>query len=210
MLKSLLLPQGEKKNRILPCPHPQNSCLQSCHPVADRLSGVAARRGRRFGGRKDVRRHPEGSAETGLPPATREKRRACRTDPAVFQPNRAPDVPVRHARRRASIAWRLRGFPRFARCRWRRPACPQSPPSQRDRSRRHKPPNGAPEGVTLNYPIRGTAGAPSDQPMTPRLAKPGRDGSHGNRFFEKRSRATGTTFLLPWREKKQNQHLSVS
>ena len=102
------------------------------------------------------------------------------------------------------------GFPRFARCRWRRPACPQSPPSQRARSRRHKPPNGAPEGVTLNYPIRGTAGAPSDQPMTPRLAKPGRDGSHGNRFFEKRSRATGTTFLLPLREKKQNQHLSFS
>ena len=128
---------------------------------------MAARRGRRFGWRKDVRRHPEGSAETGLPPATREKRRACRTDPAVFQPNRAPDVPVRHARRRASIAWRLRGFPRFARCRWRRPACPQSPPSQRDRSRRHKPPNGAPEGVTLNYSKRGTAGAPSDQPMTP-------------------------------------------
>ena len=75
---------------------------------------------------------------------------------------------------------------------------------------RHKPPNGAPEGVTLNYSKRGTAGAPSDQPMTPRLAKPGRDGSHGNRFFEKRSRATGTTFLLPLREKKQNQHLSFS
>jgi hypothetical protein len=86
MLKSLLLPQGEKKNRILPFPHPPKPCLQSCHPVADRLSGVAARRGRRFGGRKDVRRHPEGSAETGLPPATRGKRRACRTDPAVFTP----------------------------------------------------------------------------------------------------------------------------
>ena len=152
----LLLPQGEKKNRILPCPHPPKPCLQSCHPVADRLSGVAARRGRRFGWRKDVRRHPEGSAETGLPPATGGKRRACRTDPAVFQPNRAPDVPVRHARRRASIARRLRGFPRFARCRWRRPACPQSPPSQRDRSRRQKPPNGAPEGVTLNYSKRGS------------------------------------------------------
>ena len=109
MLILLLLPQGEKKFRILPCPHPQKPCLQSCHPVADRLSGVAARRGRRFGGRKDVRRHPEGSAETGLPPATGGKRRACRTDPAVFQPNRAPDVPVRHARRRASIAWRPRG-----------------------------------------------------------------------------------------------------
>ena len=210
MLKSLLLPQGEKKNRILPFPHPPKPCLQSCHPVADRLSGVAARRGRRFGWRKDVRRHPEGSAETGLPPATREKRRACRTDPAVFQPNRAPDVPVRHARRRASIAWRLRGFPRFARCRWRRPACPQSPPSQRDRSRRQKPPNGAPEGVTTTTITEAASGAPSDQPMTPRLAKPGRDGSHENRFFEKRSRATGTTFLLPLREKKQNQHLSVS
>ena len=111
MLKSLLLPQGEKKSRILPFPRPQKPCLQSCHPVADRLSGVAARRGRRFRGRKDVRRHPEGLAETGLPPATRGKRRACRTDPAVFQPNRAPDVPVRHARRRASIARRLRGYP---------------------------------------------------------------------------------------------------
>ena len=121
-----------------PFPRPPKPCLQSCHPVADRLSGVAARRGRRFGWRKDVRRHPEGSAETGLPPATGGKRRACRTDPAVFQPNRAPDVPVRHARRRASIARRLRGFPRFARCRWRRPACPQSPPSQRDRSREAK------------------------------------------------------------------------
>ena len=121
MLILLLLPQGEKKSRILLFPRPPKPCLQSCHPVADRLSGVAARRGRRFGWRKDVRRHPEGSAETGLPPATREKRRACRTDPAVFQPNRAPDVPVRHARRRASIAWRPRGFPRFARCRWRRP-----------------------------------------------------------------------------------------
>ena len=127
-----------------------------------------------------------------------------------FSPNRAPDVPVRHARRRASIAWRLRGYLRFARRRWRRPACPQSPPSQRDRSRRHKPPNGAPEGVTLNYSKRGTTGAPSDQPMTPRLAKPGRDGSHENRFFEKRSRATGAAFLLPRREKKQNQHLSFS
>ena len=71
MLKSLLLPQGEKKNRTVCFPHPQKPCLQSCHPVADRLSGVAARRGRRFGWRKDVRRHPEGSAETGLPPATR-------------------------------------------------------------------------------------------------------------------------------------------
>ena len=71
MLILLLLPQGEKKNRILLFPHPPKPCLQSCHPVADRLSGVAARRGRRFGGRKDVRRHPEGSAETGLPPATR-------------------------------------------------------------------------------------------------------------------------------------------
>ena len=110
MLILLLLPQGEKKCRILRFPHPQKPCLQSCHPVTDRLSGVAARRGRRFGWRKDVRRHPEGSAETGLPPATREKRRACRTDPAVFQPNRAPDVPVRHARRRASIARRLRGL----------------------------------------------------------------------------------------------------
>ena len=135
MLILLLLPQGEKKCRILRFPHPQKPCLQSCHPVTDRLSGVAARRGRRFGWRKDVRRHPEGSAETGLPPATRGKRRACRTDPAVFQLNRAPDVPVRHARRRASIAWRLRGYPRFARRRWRQPACPQSPPSQRDRSR---------------------------------------------------------------------------
>ena len=111
MLKSLLLPQGEKKCRTACFPHPQKPCLQSPHPVADRLSGVAARRGRRFGWRKDVRRHPEGLAETGLPPATRGKRRACRTDPAVFQPNRAPDVPVRHARRRASIAWRLRVFP---------------------------------------------------------------------------------------------------
>ena len=127
-----------------------------CHPVADRLSGVAARRGRRFGGWDDVHHPLEGSAETGLPPATRGKRRACRTDPAVFQPNRAPDVPVRHARRRASIAWRLRGYPRFARRRWRPPACPQSPPSQRDRSRRQKPPNGAPEGVTLNYSKRGS------------------------------------------------------
>ena len=168
MLKSLLLPQGEKKCHALACPHPPNPCLQSCHPVADRLSGVAARRGRRFGGRKDVRRHPEGSAETGLPPATRGKRRACRTDPAVFQPNRAPDVPVRHARRRASIARRLRGYPRFARRRWRQPACPQSPPSQRDRSRRQKPPNGAPEGVTLNYSKRGTTGAPSDTEFEPR------------------------------------------
>ena len=210
MLILLLLPQGEKKNRILPFPHPPKPCLQSCHPVADRLSGVAARRGRRFGWRKDVRRHPEGSAETGLPPATREKRRACRTDPAVFQPNRAPDVPVRHARRRASIAWRLRGFPRFARRRWRRPACPQSPPSQRDRSRRQKPPNGAPEGVILNYSKRGTTGAPSDQPMTPRLAKPGRDGSHGGVFFEIKTAKAGTAFLLPRREKKQNQHLSFS
>ena len=135
MLKSLLLPQGEKKNRIPLFPHPPKPCLQSPHPVADRLSGVAARRGRRFGWRKDVRRHPEGSAETGLPPATGGKRRACRTDPAVFQPNRAPDVPVRHARRRASIARRLRGFPRFARCRWRRPtvtipAFAESPKSQ--------------------------------------------------------------------------------
>ena len=86
MLILLLLPQGEKKNRILSFPHPPKPCLQSCHPVADRLSGVAARRGRRFGGRKDVRRHPEGLAETGLPPATRGKRRACRTDPAVFTP----------------------------------------------------------------------------------------------------------------------------
>ena len=184
MLKSLLLPQGEKKNRILPFPHPPKPCLQSCHPVADRLSGVAARRGRRFGWRKDVRRHPEGSAETGLPPATRGKRRACRTDPAVFQPNRAPDVPVRHARRRASIARRPRGNPRFARRRWRPPACPQSPPSQRDRSRRQKPPNGAPEGVTTTTITEAASGAPSDQPMTPRLAKPGRDGSHGNKFFE--------------------------
>ena len=86
MLILLLLPQGEKKNRILRFPHPQKPCLQSCHPVADRLSGVAARRGRRFGGRKDVGRHPEGLAETGLPPATGGKRRACRTDPAVFTP----------------------------------------------------------------------------------------------------------------------------
>ena len=86
MLKSLLLPQGEKKCRTACFPHPQKPILQSPHPVADRLSGVAARRGRRFGWRKDVRRHPEGSAETGLPPATREKRRACRTDPAVFTP----------------------------------------------------------------------------------------------------------------------------
>ena len=60
MLILLLLPQGEKKNRILLFPHPPKPCLQSPHPVADRLSGVAARRGRRFGGRKDVRRHPEG------------------------------------------------------------------------------------------------------------------------------------------------------
>ena len=111
MLKSLLLPQGEKKNRILPFPRPPKPCLQSCHPVADRLSGVAARRGRRFGGRKDVRRHPEGprgnwspSGDTGETAGLSD--RSCR-----LHPNRAPDVPVRHARRRASIAWRLRVFP---------------------------------------------------------------------------------------------------
>ena len=210
MLKSLLLPQGEKKNRTVCFPHPPKPCLQSCHPVTDRLSGVAARRGRRFGGWDDVHYLLEGSAETGLPPATRGQAAGLSDRSCRFHPNRAPDVPVRHARRRASIAWRLRGYPRFTQCRWRRPACPQSPPSQRDRSRRHKPPNGAPEGVTLNYSKRGTAGAPSDQPMTPRLAKPGRDGRHGNRFFEKRSRATGAAFLLPWREKKRFQHLSAS
>ena len=60
MLKSLLLPQREKKNRILRFPHPQKPCLQSCHPVADRLSGVAARRGRRFGGWDDVNHPLEG------------------------------------------------------------------------------------------------------------------------------------------------------
>ena len=70
MLKSLLLPQGEKKSRILPFPHPPKPCLQSPHPVADRLPGVAARRGRRFGGWDDVNHTLEGSAETGLPPAT--------------------------------------------------------------------------------------------------------------------------------------------
>ena len=86
MLKSLLLPQGEKKNRTVCFPHPQNPCLQSTHPVADRLSGVAARRGRRFGVWDDVHHPLEGSAETGLPPATGGKRRACRTDPAVFTP----------------------------------------------------------------------------------------------------------------------------
>ena len=177
-----------------PSPKP---CLQSCHPVADRLSGVAARRGRRFGWRKDVRRHPEGLAETGLPPATREKRRACRTDPAVFQPNRAPDVPVRHARRRASIAWRLRGYLRFARRRWRQPACPQSPPSQRDRSRRQKPPNGAPEGVILNYSKRGTTGAPSDSEIEPRR-KGGRGRTCGTRarhFFSLRGRRSDFNIL---------------
>ena len=131
--------------------------------------------------------------------------RSCR-----FQPNRAPDVPVRHARRRASIARRLRGYPRFVRCRWRPPACPQSPPSQRDRSRRQKPPNGAPEGVTTTTKTEAASGAPSDQPMTPRLAKPGRDGSHGGVFFEIKTAKAGTAFLLPRREKKQNQHLSVS
>ena len=158
---------------------------------------MAARRGRRFGWRKDVRRHPEGSAETGLPPATREKRRACRTDPAVFQPNRAPDVPVRHARRRASIAWRLRGYPRFAQCRWRRPACPQSPPSQRDRSRRQKPPNGAPEGVILNYSKRGTTGAPSDSEIEPRR-KGGRGrtcGTTARHFFSPGGRRSDFNIL---------------
>ena len=197
MLKSLLLPQGEKKSRILRFPHPPKPCLQSCHPVADRLSGVAARRGRRFGWRKDVRRHPEGSAETGLPPATREKRRACRTDPAVFQPNRAPDVPVRHARRRASIAWRLRGFPRFAQCRWRRPACPQSPPSQRDRSRRHKPPNGAPEGVTTTTITEAASGAPSEPEIEPRR-KGGRGRTCGTRarhFFSAGGRRSDFNIL---------------
>ena len=60
MLKSLLLPQGEKKNRTACFPHPPKPCLQSCHPVADRLSGVAARRGRRFGGWDDVHHSFEG------------------------------------------------------------------------------------------------------------------------------------------------------
>ena len=71
MLKSLLLPQGGKKSRILRFPHPQKPCLQSCHPVADRLSGVAARRGRRFGWRKDVRRHPEGPCGNWSPSGDR-------------------------------------------------------------------------------------------------------------------------------------------
>ena len=136
MLILLLLPQGEKKNRTVCFPHPQKPCLQSCHPVTDRLSGVAARRGRRFGVWDDVHHPLEGSAETGLPPATRGQAAGLSDRSCRFHPNRASDVPVRHARRRASIARRLRGFPRFAQCRWRPSACPQSPPSQRDRSRK--------------------------------------------------------------------------
>ena len=200
MLKSFLLPQREKKNRTACFPHPPKPCLQSPHPVADRLSGVAARRGRRFGWRKDVRRHPEGprgnwspSGDTGEAAGLSD--RSCR-----LQPKRAPDVPVRHARERASIAWRLRGYPRFARCRWRPPACPQSPPSQRDRSRRQKPPNGAPEGVILNYPIRGTAGAPSEHfTVTTTRPRAWVDVWHDS-----------AAFLLPRREKKRFQHLSAS
>ena len=60
MLILLLLPQGETKNRILPFPHPPKPCLQSCHPVTDRLSGVAARRARRFGVWDDVHHPLEG------------------------------------------------------------------------------------------------------------------------------------------------------
>ena len=156
MLILLLLPQGEKKNRILPFPHPPKPCLQSCHPVADRLSGVAARRGRRFGWRKDVRRHPEGLAETGLPPATREERRACRTDPAVSSPTG----------RRMCLCGTQGGG------RASRGVCGVFPgsrnaggghrPVHNPRLRReievarHKPPNGAPEGVILNYSKRGS------------------------------------------------------
>ena len=168
----LLLPQGEKKNCILRFPHPPKPCLQSPHPVADRLSGVAARRGRRFGWRKDVRRHPEGSAETGLPP-----RRHGRSGGPV-----GPILPFSSPTGRRMCLCGTQGggrasrgvcgvIPRFARCRWRPPACPQSPPSQRDRSRRHKPPNGAPEGVTTTTTTTKTeaaSGAPSDTEIEPR------------------------------------------
>ena len=197
MLKSLLLPQGEKKCRILRFPRPQKPCLQSCHPVADRLSGVAARRGRRFGGRKDVRRHPEGprgnwspSGDTGEAAGLSD--RSCRF-PAQQGAGCACAARKEAGEHRAASE----GFPRFARCRWRRPACPQSPPSQRDRSRRHKPPNGAPEGVTTTTTTEAASGAPSDTEFEPRR-KGGRGRTCGTRarhFFSPGGRRSDFNIL---------------
>ena len=172
-------------------PHPPNLCLQSPHPATDTLQGVAARRGRRGAGGEDaeplapgprkmvsLRRHggSDWASDRPFRFTPRTARRAClcgtqggrrwrmrRHRPPGWVPSGRRPPSVRFAMEREADEKTERPGPETGE------QHPRLLSLQRDRSRGHKPLNGALKGAT--YKNNHSRQLPAPRPKA--VAKPG-------------------------------------